>query len=87
MSTILSALNWDYCVSCYGHYIDLVESDPKMYEIPGDYENLDPELSLSLSLTGLALESESCLRLAEQSHKVVKGKPHEMKSFHSTGLF
>lgn len=49
MSTILSALAWDYCVSRYGHYTDLVKTDPKMYEIPGDYENLDPEISLSLS--------------------------------------
>lgn len=85
MSTILSALAWDYCVSRYGHYTDLVKTDPKMYEIPGDYENLDPEISLSLTV--LALENELCLRLAEQSHKVMKGKPHEMKSFHSVGLF
>lgn len=49
MSTILSALNWDYCVNHYGRYIALVKTDPKMYEIPGDYENLDPEISLSLS--------------------------------------
>ena len=66
-------------------HIDLVKTVPNVCEILGDYENLDPEISLPHTV--LALENELCLRVGEQSHKVMKGKPHEMKSFHSIVLF